>query len=57
MTLVINHHAGGARYRLVTCPACGMEFAKNGGEQRRAHLSKHDPEDFGLSPLGEIPEQ
>lgn len=53
--------------RIVTCPAlrkpdesegsggCGHEFRLHGlvGQRRSAHIEKHDPEDFGLTPLDE----
>ncbi|GGL73681.1 hypothetical protein GCM10009039_34720 [Halocalculus aciditolerans] len=39
---------------LESCPACGHDFA--GWERRCEHIAEHDPEDFGLSPHGEIPE-
>lgn len=39
---------------LTECPACGYEFDPE--ERRHVHLSEHGPEDFGLSPLGEIEE-
>lgn len=37
---------------LVSCPACGYQFDRD--ERRHKHLGEHDPEDFGLNPLGEI---
>lgn len=51
--------------RIVRCPAfrkpeesgglagCDHEFRLHGlvGQRRSAHIEKHDPEDFGLTPL------
>ncbi|MUV60002.1 hypothetical protein [Halobacterium sp. CBA1126] len=37
---------------LVSCPACGYQFDRD--ERRHQHLGEHDPEDFGLNPLGEV---
>lgn len=43
------------RIMLSECPVCGHEFGKN--QHRWKHyLEDHDPEDFGLSPLGVVPE-
>lgn len=39
---------------LTSCPACGYEFEPD--ESRHIHIGEHDPEDFGLNPLGEIDE-
>lgn len=37
---------------LTECPACGYPFAAD--ERRWKHLlQEHNPEDFGLDPLGE----
>jgi hypothetical protein len=36
---------------LTECPVCGYEFDEE--ERRHVHLSEHDPDDFGLTPLGE----
>jgi len=36
---------------LTECPACGYDFSPN--ESRDLHIADHDPEDFGLTPLGE----
>jgi len=53
VTLEVSHYAKGRRVLTLTvCPACGYEFDKD--ESRGPHLGDHDPEDFGLSPLGEI---
>jgi len=38
---------------LTHCPACGYSFEPE--ERRHVHLTDHDPADFGLTPLGEIP--
>ena len=40
-------------------PACGHHWpVKYGGDTPRwKHLSEHDPEDFGLSPIGETSER
>ena len=41
--------------RLVTCPFCEYDFDEM--EHRWLHFpEEHDPEDAGLSPLGETPE-
>lgn len=37
------------KIRLIACPACGREFPP--GARRDVHFAKHDPEDFGLTPL------
>jgi len=42
---------GTERVRLTRCP-CGHEFNSSRGTALRAHISSHNPEDFGLSPLG-----
>lgn len=42
--------ADGRRLTLVACPACGADLD---GEYVPRHILQHDPEDFGLSPLGE----
>lgn len=44
---------------LTHCPACGHHWPVNykGDTQRWKHLSEHDPEDFGLSPIGESSER
>lgn len=53
VTLEVSHYAKGRRVlTLIVCPACGYEFDKD--ENRGPHLGDHDPEDFGLSPLGEV---
>lgn len=39
------------RFHLETCPACGYDFDRD--EYRHPHIADHDPEDFGLNPLGE----
>lgn len=53
MTLEVSHFAKGRRVlSLTVCPACGYEFDED--EDRYHHLGDHSPEDFGLSPLGEI---
>jgi hypothetical protein len=53
VTIEVSHFAQGRKVlSLTVCPACGYEFAED--EDRYHHLGDHDPEDFGLSPLGEI---
>jgi hypothetical protein len=37
---------------LTACPACGYTFAPD--ERRYKHLQEHNPEDFGLDPLGDV---
>ena len=45
----------GVKFHTLThCPFCGYAFSPN--ERRHKHLSEHDPEDAGLSPLGVIPD-
>ena len=39
-----------ARLRLVRCSACGISLI---GRSVSDHIAEHDPEDFGLSPIGE----
>jgi len=39
------------RHILEVCPACEHDF--DTGESRHEHIADHDPEDFGLNPLGE----
>ena len=52
VSLATTHYARGRRvHSLTVCPACGYDFDEN--EDRYHHLGDHDPEDFGLSPLGE----
>jgi hypothetical protein len=41
--------ADGRRLTLVACPACGANLD---GEYVPRHIKRHDPEDFGLSPIG-----
>jgi hypothetical protein len=43
------------RIHLEVCPACGYDYDRN--EDRQEHIADHDPEDFGLSPLGETNEE
>ena len=42
--------AGGRRVTLVACPACGADLD---GKYVPRHIMGHEPEDFGLSPIGE----
>lgn len=50
---IASYQKGREVYTLVECPFCGHEFDKN--EARWKHLlEKHDPEDAGLAPLGEV---
>lgn len=44
----------GLEVRLTHCPACGRELPRT-SESKVLHLATHDPEDFGLSPIGEVP--
>lgn len=41
--------------RLVECPACGADLTVDwrGDGTVPDHVASHDPEDFGLAPLGE----
>lgn len=41
------------KLRLVKCPACHADL-QTGLHSVSEHIARHDPEDFGLSPLGEI---
>jgi len=53
VTLEVSHFAQGRKVlSLTVCPACGYEFDED--EDRFHHLGEHAPEDFGLSPLGEV---
>lgn len=54
MTLRIVKSSGGSiKKSLVECPACGADLS--GATKASAHLvNEHLPEDFGLTPLGEI---
>jgi hypothetical protein len=55
VTLEVAHFAKGRKVlSLTVCPACGYEFAKD--EDRYHHLGEHDPDDFGLAPIGETNE-
>lgn len=55
VSLSTDVYARGRRVHTLTrCPFCGYEFDRD--ERRHKHLGEHDPEDAGLSPLGEIPE-
>lgn len=38
------------RYQLIRCPACD-ETLENSAVA--SHIASHDPEDFGLTPIGE----
>ena len=45
------------RVGLIRCPACGTDLTdENGrriaGQHVTQHIAGHDPEDFGLTPLG-----
>ena len=42
--------SGGRRLTLVRCPACGANLDD---EYVSRHINGHNPEDFGLSPIGE----
>lgn len=44
--------SNGMTYNSLTeCPACGQSIGTH--HSLREHLSGHNPEDFGLSPLGD----
>ena len=47
-----TYERGRRVHTLTACPFCGYSFDKN--ERRENHLGEHNPEDFGLSPLGEV---
>ena len=56
VALEFNRYAGkgAVRNRLTACPLCGHNFERH--EPRWKHfLNEHDPEDAGLSPLGQTP--
>lgn len=58
MTLRVQHRGNSRkRYTLVKCPAEGCTYEWDRNELRENHLEEHDPEDFGLSPLGERDEE
>lgn len=38
---------------LAYCPICGPEVSFEGKKKPSFHIAEHDPEDFGLTPLGE----
>lgn len=41
--------------RLIECPACGEELEPEQGVGKVSyHIAEHSPEDFGLSPIGEV---
>jgi len=54
VSLYVSQAHGQDYNRLDNCPACGYPFEAE--ERRHVHLSEHGPEDFGLSPLGETPQ-
>ena len=52
--MAIAHPAGRSnRVRLVRCPACGRKLSTL-RVRTSTHIASHLPEDFGLTPLGEI---
>jgi hypothetical protein len=42
---------------LAYCPVCGPEVSFEGQKKPSRHIATHDPEDFGLAPLGCFPRQ
>jgi hypothetical protein len=53
VSLRVDEYAQGRVVKILTsCPICDYEFDPE--ERRRHHLGDHDPEDFGLTPLGEV---
>ena len=46
-----DREAGGPKVVMVECPVCGEDLR---GRPASYHVADHRPEDFGLSPLGEI---
>jgi hypothetical protein len=53
VSLTTDTYAQGRVVNILTgCPACGYEFSPN--ERRYKHLDEHEPEDFGLDPLGVV---
>jgi hypothetical protein len=55
--MAIAHPAGRSnRVRLVRCPACGRDLSQL-PVRTSTHIAAHVPEDFGLTPLGEIDPQ
>ncbi len=56
VSLTTDTYARGRRVHTLTACPCGYVFDSH--ENRWKHfLEDHNPEDFGLSPLGEIPDQ
>jgi len=51
---VVCYARGQRRVQLESCPVCGYDYDRN--EDRHEHIEDHDPEDFGLSPLGQTAE-
>lgn len=55
LELITYEGRGCVRTRLTGCPLCGQAFDDH--EPRWKHfLDEHEPEDAGLSPVGERPE-
>ncbi|MDL0128953.1 hypothetical protein [Halobacterium salinarum] len=56
VTLRIEEYSWSRKHiYLGVCPVCGYESVRK--EKREYHIEGHDPEDFGLSPLGETDEE
>ena len=56
--LIIDRHPENHQQhlQLVWCPACGCRIwqpSDGAARKTRDHIAQHDPEDFGLSPIGE----
>lgn len=49
----LDHPGGDFSYSLAYCPVCGPEVSFEGATRPSDHISKHDPEDFGLKPSPE----
>lgn len=55
MALKVVEYSRSRRLIVLTkCPSCGYEFDRH--ERRFIHFATHDPEDFGLAPVGEEPD-
>lgn len=40
-------------WRLTACPSCEADLGDLGDHGVAEHIADHDPEDFGLTPLGD----
>jgi hypothetical protein len=46
-----THGTKDRKVDLIRCPACEVDLR---GKRASFHIASHDPEDFGLAPLGTI---